>query len=151
MQVMSSNLQILPMQKNDLDCAFSIYKATLEEVVTKAFGWNEEFQRNRFWNRYQPDWFHWIELDNERIGFICFYQSDLEMHISLMMILPEKQRCSYGRQVMLHLHDHARQSSRKVTLSSFKQNFRAIRFYETLGYKVVESDEHFVDMEWIAL
>ena len=144
---MDSKLQIIPMLNSDLESAFSFYKTSLEEVISKTFGWNEEFQRNRFWSRYQLDWFHWIEADMERLGYICFYQSSLEIHISLIIILPEKQRCSYGRQAMLHLHDQARQSGRKVTLSSFKENVSAIRFYETLGYKIVGSDEHFVDME----
>lgn len=52
---------------------------------------------------------------------------------------------------MLHLHNQARESGRKITLSSFKQNEGAIHFYETLGYKIISSGEHFVDMEFLVL
>ena len=138
------------MPNSDLDVAFLIYKASLEDVIANTFGWNEEFQKNRFFNRYQPDWFHWIERNSQRIGYICFYQSDLETHVSLIIIFPEKQRHSYGRQLMLYLHNQARQFGRKITLSSFKKNEGAIRFYENLGYKIVGGDEDFVDMENIA-
>lgn len=41
---------------------------------------------------------------------------------------------------MLNLQNHARQKGLKVTLSSFKQNIGAIRFFENLGYKIVGSD-----------
>ncbi len=52
---------------------------------------------------------------------------------------------------MLHLHNQARESGRKITLSSFKKNEGAIRFYETLGYKIIGSDENFVDMAFTVL
>lgn len=143
---MNSNLKIVPMPISDLDNAFVIYKASLEEYIDKTFGWNEEFQRTRFFGQYQADWFHWIEVDLERVGYICYWQSDFEIHISLLIIFPEKQRHSYGRQLMLLLHDQAFRCGLKITLSSFKKNTRAIRFYENIGYKIVGSDEHFVDM-----
>jgi ribosomal protein S18 acetylase RimI-like enzyme len=149
---MNSNLKIIPMTVNsDLEDAFLLYKESLEDVIAKTFGWNEKFQRGRFFSQYQLNWFYWVETDSQRVGYICFWQSDLEMHVSLIIILPEKQRRSYGRQIMLHLHNQARESGRQITLSSFKQNEGAIRFYETLGYRIVGSDENFVDMVFTVL
>lgn len=148
---MNSSLKIVPMINSDLEEAFIFYKVSLEDVIAKTFGWNEEFQRSRFFNQYQLNWFYWIKTDSQRVGYICFWQSDLEIHVSLIIIVPEKQRHSYGRQIMLHLHNQARESGRKITLSSFKKNEGAIRFYETLGYKIIGSDENFVDMAFSVL
>ena len=118
---------------SELEEAFLIFKSSFEDIISKSFGWNEEFQRNRFFTKYQIDWFRWIEVDSERIGYICYWQSDIEIHISLIILFPEKQRHSYGKQLMFDMKKHAQLDGRKITLSTFKQNEGAIRFYENLG------------------
>ena len=63
----------------------------------------------------------------------------------------EKSDLIKGRQlgaaVMERLHQEAeREGKCRVTLSSFTENHGAIRFYERLGYNVVEEDQAFVSM-----
>jgi ribosomal protein S18 acetylase RimI-like enzyme len=48
---------------------------------------------------------------------------------------------------MARLHREAeREGKCRVTLSSFTNNQRAIRFYQRLGYKVIEGDQAFVSL-----
>jgi ribosomal protein S18 acetylase RimI-like enzyme len=49
---------------------------------------------------------------------------------------------------MSRIHEKAHQEQRnQVTLSSFRSNIRAISFYQSLGYQIVDdNDEDFVGM-----
>lgn len=134
------------MKPIDLEEAFIIYKNALKEIVNNSFGWNEEFQKNRFLTRYDLNWFYWLEIDLKRIGYICMWQSKEEVHLSLIFILPEHQRKSYGKKVMNFLIKQAQEKNQKITLSSFKLNKNAINFYQKLTFQVVKSDDHFIDL-----
>jgi len=138
---------ILPEDENAL---FERYKSAMKPVVEDSFGWDEVFQRERFKNRYETDWFHWIENEGTRIGYICFCIKESEVHVSLLIIDQDKRSLGYGRMVMERIHSEVRKRNCSVTLSSFRNNSSAIRFYEKAGYRVVGGDEHFLDMELVA-
>lgn len=79
---------------------------------------------------------------------LCFKPYDNAYHIHLLIISPQYQDQSLGKKVMSLIHEKAHQEQRnQVTLSSFRNNTRAIRFYQSLGYQVIDdSDEDFVGM-----
>lgn len=81
------------------------------------------------------------------MGFLCFWQKSQEVHISLLVIDSDKRKLGHGHLVMEYLHKKARDQGCKVTLSSFRKNQSAIRFYKSIGYEISGGDEHFVDME----
>lgn len=139
-------IEFKPIANQDRDSVYEGYKAALSPLIEKAFGWNEDFQQERFQSRYELEWFHWITMSGERVGYVCFSQKTAEIHLSLLIIDADKRGRGLGQLVMTRLHELARESGSKVTLSSFKNNTGAIKFYERLGYKTVGSDEHFVDM-----
>lgn len=47
---------------------------------------------------------------------------------------------------MSRLEKYAHDHNKKVTLSSFKANEGAIKFYKSMGYIVTSEDEHFLDL-----
>ena len=143
---MQPQLNLVSFGANDLPVAYSKFRSAMIAIIDEAFGWNEEFQNERFRNRYDLNWFYWVEIESERIGYICIHEKSLEIHISLLIVEPEERNLGYGRLTMAHIHKQARQRGCKVTLSSFRNNESAIRFYEKLGYTIVGGDEHFVDM-----
>ena len=128
---------------SNLDEAFVKYKQALSPVIEEAFGWDEKFQLERFRSRYELSWFSWVFIDGERVGFVCYYVKASDLHLSLLVIDPDKRDRGLGRRVMEHLQSLAS----RVTLSSFRNNYAAVRFYESLGYRIVGGDEHFVDLE----
>ncbi len=67
--------------------------------------------------------------------------SDADAHIGRVAVLQELRGCGYGKQLMLALHDEARERSyNRLRLGA---QLRAIPFYERLGY--VASGDVFLD------
>ncbi len=79
---------------------------------------------------------------------MCFKPYDNAYHIHLLIILPQYQGRTLGKEVMTLIHKRAMEEQREqVTLSSFRSNTRAISFYQALGYQIVDDgDENFVGM-----
>jgi len=134
------------MSESDHNEAFLLYKAALKAVIEDAFGWNEDFQKDRFRDKYEPSWLYWIEANSQRVGYVCFFETPSELHVSLLIIFDDFRNKMYGRNIMETLQQRAFQKSLKVTLSSFKNNTGAIRFYKTMGYDIVAEDAYFYDM-----
>ncbi|MEZ9336667.1 GNAT family N-acetyltransferase [Vibrio splendidus] len=117
--------------------------------IDDVFGWDDDFQRQRLLNDYHPSWFHWIYRGKERIGLVCFKPYDNAYHVHLLIISPQYQGQSLGKKVMSLMHEKTLQEQRnQITLSSFRSNTRAISFYQSLGYGVVdeEDDDDFVGL-----
>ncbi|MGF1815508.1 GNAT family N-acetyltransferase [Vibrio splendidus] len=127
---------------------FACVKQGLFIHVDNVFGWDDDFQRQRLLNDYHPSWFHWVYLGKERIGLVCFKPYDNAYHVHLLIIFPQYQDQSLGKKVVFLIHKRATVERREqVTLSSFRSNTRAIRFYQSLGYQVIDdSDKDFVGM-----
>ena len=79
-----TTIELTAFQAGEMDQAFDIYKAELSAVVDEAFGWDEAFQRGRFFERYHPNWFEWVAVNGQRIGYVCSHQTDIEIHVSLL-------------------------------------------------------------------
>lgn len=145
------SLELIAFQKgsefeaHDRARAFALYKITLRPVIERAFGWDESFQLGRFSEKYPTEWFHWIHHMGSEVGFIAHHTTDADLHLSLLVLAPEHQKKGIGAQAMSQIHTLAREKKMSVSLSSFKTNVDAIRFYEHLGYVQTGSDEYFVD------
>ncbi|WP_048611156.1 GNAT family N-acetyltransferase [Vibrio coralliirubri] len=146
--IKEENIQLQLVSNSEFEELFASVKQGLFIHVDSAFGWEDDFQRQRLLNEYHPSWFHWIYRENERVGLVCFKPYDNAYHIHLLIIFPQYQGRSLGKQVMALIHKRAMKEQRShVTLSSFRSNTRAISFYQSLGYRVVdEGDDDFVGM-----
>ena len=140
-------IQLSPLTKEDLPNCFLAYKKALYPYIQEAFLWDEQFQKNRFQTRYEPHNFYNIKNAQQYIGFVCFYEHQKELHISLLIIYESFQRQGYGKKMMDLLHRRADQKSLLITLSSFKNNTPALNFYQRLQYTIVGQDTYFVDLQ----
>ncbi|WP_059018042.1 GNAT family N-acetyltransferase [Vibrio coralliirubri] len=141
-------IQFQLVSNSEFEGLFACVKQALFIHVDDVFGWDDNFQRQRLLNDYHPSWFHWVYRGEERIGLVCFKPYDNAYHIHLLIISPQNQGRSLGKQVMTLIHKRAMEERREqVTLSSFRSNTRAISFYQSLSYRVVdEGDDDFVGM-----
>ncbi|MCZ4310351.1 MULTISPECIES: GNAT family N-acetyltransferase [Vibrio] len=142
------NIQFQLVSNLEFEELFACVKQGLFIHVDSVFGWDDDFQRQRLLNEYNPSWFHWVYLGKQRVGLVCFKPYDNAYHVHLLIISHQYQDQSLGKKVMSRIHEKAHQEQRnQVTLSSFRSNTRAISFYQALGYQVVDdSDEDFVGM-----
>ena len=139
-------INICKMPTTEFENAFQQYKTALLPFIEKAFTWDEAFQKNRFQTHYQPDWFHSVTSNSEQIGYVCFFENDQELHVSLLIIFKKFQSKGYGKHAMKVLHEKADTKFLNVTLSTFKSNSLAVEFYKKIGYIVKGEDDHFYDM-----
>ncbi|WP_394246525.1 GNAT family N-acetyltransferase [Vibrio profundi] len=141
------SFQLEPILDSEFELRFQALKQGLFEHVDAVFGWDDEFQKERLIQEYQADWFYWITRDQTRVGLVCFKPYDNAYHVHLLLVFPEYRSQGVGHQVMKELHQQAVQESRdRVTLSSFIRNRKAIQFYQSLGYTIVNQEDEFVSM-----
>ncbi|ELN9189196.1 GNAT family N-acetyltransferase [Vibrio cholerae] len=141
------DIQLIQIENDEFESVFSVVKQGLYSHVDAVFGWCDEFQVNRLKNDYEPHWFHWVYINNEQVGLLCFKPYENAFHVHLLIVFPEFQNQQLGGRVMNVVHEMAREQGRShVTLSSFTRNESALRFYKSLGYKVTESDENFLSL-----
>jgi ribosomal protein S18 acetylase RimI-like enzyme len=118
--------------------------------VEQTFGWDEQYQRDRFQSCYAPETIFWVvDATGKHTALVCYSNSDLNLHIALLLVYKASQGLGFGSQVMQELEDLALTEGRSVTLSTFKGNHRAISFYQERGYQIEGQDEHFYDMSKI--
>ncbi|MEN9531607.1 MAG: hypothetical protein RIQ83_831 [Pseudomonadota bacterium] len=140
-------IELAGVPQSEFEQVFAAVKQGLFPYVEAVFGWDDEFQRERLTCAYQPHWFSWILQSSERVGLLCCKPYDDALHVHLLIIFPRYQGRQLGAAVMARLHREAeREGKCRVTLSSFTDNQRAIRFYQRLGYKVIEGDQAFVSL-----
>ena len=139
-------IELLTMPKEQLESCFLEYKRALYSYIEASFSWDENDQKKRFQTRYDPSWFYRIISGSTEIGFVCFFETDKALHISLLIMYQNFRGKGYGKSVMDMIHERAEQNSVQVTLSSFKKNTAAIRFYHKLGYVIEGEDDVFVDL-----
>lgn len=142
----SFELVFVQIYESEMDQAFALYKSAIGPVIEQSFGWNEEFQQERFRTRYEQNWFYWVDINTERVGYVCFYETAKELHVSLLIVLESFRNKSFGQMIMDKLQKRAFDKSLDVSLSTFKANIGAVRFYKRMGYVILSEDDYFYDM-----
>nr|WKF60703.1 dTDP-fucosamine acetyltransferase [Paraburkholderia busanensis] len=142
----TSAIQLRPLSAALVDrrALFALYKLSLYEHIDQTFGWDENFQQQRFSTSYRDDDFIAITQGPLMLGYVALKDETDEIHLSLLLVQPEHRNRQTGRQVMEALLSWAARSQRSVALSCFLCNRAAMRFYERLGFGIVTKDEHFV-------
>ncbi len=142
-------IKIEPVLPSEFDEIFTSVKRGLFHHIDAAFGWDDQLQRHRLTTEYQSDWFYWIYAGEQRVGLLCFKSYDNALHVHFLIIEPSQQGKKIGTKVMKLIHEQAiSDMKQQITLSSFAQNQRAIAFYQSLGYEIVDTDDHFVSLVW---
>lgn len=135
-------MNLKPILDSEFEALFLAVKKGIYSYVDTVFGWDDNFQRDRLKNDYESSWLHWIVIENEPVGVLCFKPYDNAYHVHLLVIFPEYQSQNIGSKTMAHVHQLASTEKRgSVTLSSFKTNHGAISFYQNLGYQILDDSE----------
>jgi ribosomal protein S18 acetylase RimI-like enzyme len=140
-----SSITLLPFSEGIIDRSnlYALYCLLLREYIETVFGWNEEFQRQRFEREY-PSHKTFLILHGAMIaGFVVLKCESEEIHLSLLLLHPEFQSFGIGTHVMELILAQAKSLDVPVTLSCFRKNDQAMKFYARLGFLITYEDAHF--------
>jgi ribosomal protein S18 acetylase RimI-like enzyme len=130
----------------DDDYAFleSLHNATMRDVVTQVWGWDDAVQQALFRRNFDPSRSQIVVVDEVPAGVIAIERRDDAWFLANIEIAPAHQSRGLGAQLIGAILAQAHAAGLPVTLQVLKVN-RAQHLYERLGFVVTGSTEtHFL-------
>ena len=87
-------------------------------------------------------------IDDQPAGRIWIGRDAEEIHLLDIVVLPEFQNRGVGEILLRGLIDEAKQTGNALRHYVFVMNVDALRFYERLGFVVIEEKGAYKHMEW---
>ena len=89
-----------------------------------------------------------IEVNEEICGFVQIYEHDGIVELIEIHLMPEMQGKGIGSDIIKELIEKANNENKTVRLGCCKENIRANKLYQKLGFiQTEETGTHFV-FEW---
>lgn len=131
------------------DAIYNIKKSSVFSYVDNIWGWDEEFQLNDFERDFSNiEQFSVIEMNEKICGFVQIYDHDDTIELVEIHLIPEMQGNGIGSDIIKKLLERAKNENKSVRLGCFKENIRAKKLYQKLGFvQTGETGTHFV-FEW---
>jgi ribosomal protein S18 acetylase RimI-like enzyme len=126
--------------QEDRDLIFASYKATLQNYVEWAWGWNEEFQTAGFWKHHPVEQFRVVMVGQKFAGAMHVEEQETLHFVRMIFLLPEFQGRGIGSRLLGEEVARVRKSGKQLHLKVIKIN-PAKNLYERLGFSVIEEDK----------
>ncbi|HVU17763.1 MAG TPA: GNAT family N-acetyltransferase [Candidatus Didemnitutus sp.] len=132
-----------PAAEEDRDWLYALKRATMRPYVEKVFGWNEDDQRRRFDEDFDPAAKRIILVDGHEAGMFEVHDRRDHRYLAQLEILPAFQNRGLGAAVVGQVIEDAARAGRHVELQVLRPN-PARRLYERMGFSVhAETPTHF--------
>lgn len=151
-------LELRPVTLDDDPFLLSVYASTRADELAQvewepgqqeAFvKWQFEMQRREYDARFPDAEYDVIEIDGQPAGRLWIGRKDDEIRLLDIALLPEFQNRSAGTVLLTNLIDEARSTDKRLRHMVFVLNNNADRFYERLGFVVIEDLGGYKHMEW---
>lgn len=116
----------------DFDFVFNLNKINMRKYVEKIRGWNEEYERTDMKTKFTQGIDQIIQVDGQDAGVLRVIETDTEIKLDHIELLPEFQGKGIGRKIIGVLLT----KGKRVSLQVLKQN-PAAELYKSVGFKVV--------------
>ena len=135
-----------PAVQEDLNFLYRLHRATMKVYVEDTWGrWDEDWQRERFTCRFQPDLLQVIRYKDEDAGVLQVQERSEENFVALLEISPAFQKRGIGTRIMRNILSEAGLKGKLVALQVLKVTFLARSFYQRMGFGVTgENDTHYI-------
>jgi ribosomal protein S18 acetylase RimI-like enzyme len=154
------NVTIRPVQSIDKSFLLRVYASSRAEELVQT-GWTEtekqsflEMQFLAQWQDYSnrfPDAEQSIVLhEGNPAGRIWVNRSNEEIRLLDIALLPEFRNSGIGAVLLQRLQDEARALVIPLRHAVYKDNLSAVRFYQSLGFTIIEDLATYYIMEWIS-
>ena len=144
----------------DEEFLLSVYASTRAEELGQAewqpgqreafLKWQFEMQHQQYEARFPVAEYKVIEVDNQPAGRFWVGENETEIRLLDIALLPEFQNRGVGTLLLRELIDEARRSQKPLRHMVFMLNSDAHRFYERLGFEMIEDLGAYRHMEWRA-
>jgi ribosomal protein S18 acetylase RimI-like enzyme len=139
---LTMNLRLRPAPIGDQAFLWGLHRATMHSYVDQTWGWDEDDQRRRFLDDFDPATCQIILLRGQPIGVIETQKHEDIVGLASLEIAPEWQGKGIGTRLIRSVIERA--SPRPVVLQVLRVN-PARRLYERLGFVVTaETEVHYV-------
>jgi len=152
------SITLRPVRLEDEDFLFRVYASTRSEELEQT-GWTEEqkqsfllmqfnAQRQDYTSRFPGAEYSVVLVGGIPAGRLWVHRSDDEIRLLDIALLPGYRNAGTGTELLNRLIAEAKASGSPLRHSVFKLNEGALRFYQRLGFAVIDDLETYYVMEW---
>jgi GNAT superfamily N-acetyltransferase len=152
------NLALRPVTKEDDPFLLGVYASTRDEELDQAewqegqreifLRWQFDLQRREYQTRFPDARYEVVLVDNQPAGRIWVGEDEEQIRLLDIALLPEFQRRGAGTVLLKRLMKEATEAGKLLRHMVFVLNNDAHRFYERLGFVVIEDLGAYKHMEY---
>ena len=153
-----SRLSLRPVTADAEEFLLSVYASTRDAELSQAdwaegqreafVKWQFEMQRREYDVRFPDAEYNVVMVDEERAGRIWIGRDDEHIRLLDIGLLPEFQNRGAGKVLLQRLIDESARTGKALRHMVFVLNNDAHRFYERLGFVMIEEFGAYKHMEW---
>jgi GNAT superfamily N-acetyltransferase len=151
-------VELRPVTEEDDQFLLSVYASTREQELAQAewaegqkenfLRWQFDMQRQQYNVRFPDAAYHVILVDGHPAGRVWVGSDDEQIRLLDIALLPEFQNRGVGTALLRRLMDQAAKARKALRHMVFMLNSDAHRFYERLGFTIIEDLGAYRHMEW---
>lgn len=135
-------IRLYPIDTTDKPAFWKLYKRCYEPTIRRQFGgWDDAEHYNRFNRIWQAGKLLAIQLDDLQIGCLEFADYPDRHELIEIQIDPDYQNQGIATQLIQWLITRAQQANKPLYLDVFIAS-PALRLYQRLGFKIMESSKY---------
>lgn len=153
-----SKLTLRPVTQDDDPFLLALYASTREDELSQAqwlegqremfVRWQFDLQRREYDARFPDARYQLILIDDEPAGRIWIGADEEQIRLLDIALLPQFQKRGAGTVLLQALMKEAEEAGKFLRHMVFVLNNNAHRFYERLGFVVIEDVGGYKHMEW---
>ena len=151
-------VELRPVSESDNEFLLSVYASTRADELAQVewqegqqemfLRWQFDLQRREYDTRFPDADYRVIVIDQQPAGRIWVGSDDEQIRLLDIALLPEFQNLGVGTALLERLKSFAQSEGKALRHMVFVLNNNADRFYERLGFKMIEDHGAYKHMEW---
>jgi GNAT superfamily N-acetyltransferase len=151
-------VSLRPVTKDDEPFLVALYGSTRAQELAQVewaegqkelfVRWQFEMQQREYTARFPDGQYNLILVDDQPAGRLWTGSDDEQIRLLDIALLPEFQRRGVGTLLLKRLIDEANNANKVLRHMVFVLNNDAHKFYERLGFVVIENLDAYKHMEW---
>lgn len=151
-------LTLRPVTKDDEPFLLALYGSTRDEELSQIqwgegqrelfLRWQFDLQQREYYSRFPDGRYELIVVDGHAAGRFWTGSDETQIRLLDIALLPEFQKRGVGTALLKELIKEAQQVGKPLRHMVFVLNDNAHRFYERLGFVLIDEQGAYKHMEW---